>query len=463
MSTLRATMRPLRTLCVLALLALPASAQEAPAPVRLTIVHTNDLHGHLEHFAAIAQVARAERARNPNTLFLDAGDCITGTAVSTVFEGTPAFDVMNGMGYDAGTIGNHEFDHGWAKVHEFTALARHPLLCANAKDPHGKPFGDAPYAVLDCGGVKVGVIGLLTGGLRGSTTDDATEGVEVEAPIRAARRLVPEVRAKADLVVLLTHCGVEEDAALAGSVAGIDLVVGGHSHTNLPKELVIQPHGTRVVQAGCYGRRVGVIDLAWDPSARKVASFAFRVVQVEGAALPEDGEVRKSVAGWLEKVRPLEEVIGRAERDLGKKALRPLIERIYREAAGADLGFQNATGLRDVVRAGPVRVVDVYSVLPFENTLVKVRVRGARLPEALRKELGARFDPAKEYVVATDSFVGDHRDRYLGAKGAPVEDTGRKTRDVVIAWVRRHGGFVPKGEPAAPPAEGPDEAAPDRR
>jgi 5'-nucleotidase / UDP-sugar diphosphatase len=437
-------------LLVLALLAAPAPAEDRPPaapPVRLTIVHTNDLHGHVEHFAAVAQVAKQERARNPNTLFLDAGDCITGTAVSTVFEGTPVFDVMNAMGYDAGTIGNHEFDHGWEKVHGFRELARHPLVCANALDPDGKPFGDAPYVVLDCGGVRVGVVGLLTGGLAGATTEQATEGVRVETPIKAARRLVPEVRTKADLVVLLTHCGIEEDAALAGSVPGIDIVVGGHSHTSIPRELVIQPHGTRVVQAGCYGRRVGVVDLAFDRTAKAVTSFAFRVVEVEGKALPGDPAVQKAVDGWQEKVRSLEEVIGRADRDLGKKALRPLLERIFRDTAGADLGYQNAQGIRNVVRAGEIRALDVFSVLPFENTLVKVRVKGARLPEALQKELGAAFDPAKEYVIATDSFVGDHRDRYLGGKGGAVEDTGLKTRDVVLAWVRRHGGFVPKDPP----------------
>lgn len=446
-------------------LSLAARGQDPPTPpvppkspagggVALTIVHTNDLHAHLENFAAVAQVAKDARARNPNTLFLDGGDCITGTVASTVFQGTPVFDVMNSMGYDAGVIGNHEFDHGWRKVHEFTELARHPLLCANAKDPDGKAFGDAPYKILECGGVRVGVIGLLTGDLAAATTAAATKGVVVEAPVAAARRLVPEVRAKADLVVLLTHCGVEVDAALAGSVPGIDLIVGGHSHTRLANELTIEPHGTRVVQAWCYGRQTGVIDLTYDGAQRKIATFAWRKVATEGKGAPAgDPAVQKAVDAWEGKLRAYDEAIGRTAADLSKAALRPMIERIYRETLGADIGYQNLRGIRDVVNKGDIRMRDVFSVLPFENTLWRVRVKGARLPAYQQRELGARFDPEKEYVIATNSYCADHRDRYFGSKDLPAEDTGLPMRDTVIAWVRKHGGFVPKGEAAPDPDE----------
>lgn len=467
----------LAVVAALALAAAPAAgrralAEDPPAPqappaattgvVRLTILHTNDLHGHLETFPVVAGVAKAERARNPNTLFLDGGDCITGTVVSTVYEGTPIFELMNGMGYDAGVIGNHEFDHGWQKVHGFRETATYPLVCANAKDPDGKPFGDSAWRILDCGGVKVGVIGLLTGDLAMNTTAAATAGVVVEKPIDAARRLVPEVRAKADLVVLLTHCGVDVDAALAGSVPGIDLIVGGHSHTRLPKALR-SPRDTGrtpIVQAGRYGECLGVVDLEWDPAARRVTKFDSKLVVLhgEGAApgLPEDPEVRKAVDGWMAKVRHYEEAIGRTAAKLSRSALRPLLERIYKETLGADLGYQNARGIRDEVRAGDIRVLDVFSVLPFENTLVKVRVPGAKLSEYQRKQIGASFDPEKEYVIATNSYVADHRDRFFGSKSLAAEDTKIGMRDAVVAWVRKHGGFLPKGDAAPAPDESDD-------
>src|SRR5262249_43280031 len=110
----------------LAAIAASVAAAPPPGPLHVTIVHTNDLHGHVENAAAITAVARAERAKNPSTLFLDAGDCITGTPVSTVFKGEPVFEIMSLMGYDAGTIGNHEFDHGWKQIEKFRKLAVHP-------------------------------------------------------------------------------------------------------------------------------------------------------------------------------------------------------------------------------------------------------------------------------------------------------------------------------------------------
>jgi 2',3'-cyclic-nucleotide 2'-phosphodiesterase (5'-nucleotidase family) len=425
-------------------------APAKPAPVRLTIVHTNDLHAHLENFAAVSQIARDERARNPNTLFLDAGDCITGTPVSTVFQGLPIFEVMNAMRYDAGILGNHEWDHGWQKVHEFVAKAEHPLLCANAKDPSGRPFGDGPSKVFDVGGVKVGVIGLVTADVPTLTAKKASEGCTFEEPLDVARRLVPEMRKHADVVVLLTHCGVEVDAAVAGAVPGIDLVVGGHSHTKLEKELSIQ--GARVVQSWEHGKCVGVIDLTWDAAAKRIGDFRSRLVAVQGRDLPRDPAVQKVVDGWMEKVAPMEEVIGKAPTDLSKRQLRPLIERIYREAAGADFGYQNAGGIRSELKAGDITVADVVTILPFDNTIVKLRLRGKQVPEFNRRELGEKFDPGRDYVFATNSYVADQREKYFGAKDAPVEDTKLLMRDVVIDWVRRHGGFAAGNEPA-PPAD----------
>src|SRR5262249_30233363 len=156
--------------------------------------------------------------------------CISGTPVSTVFKGEPVFEVMTLMGYDAAALGNHEWDHGWRQIARFRDIASFPLLNANAADPDGRPLGDEPWHVFDVGGCRVGVIGLVTDELPTRTTKDNWSTCRVESPLAAAKRLVPIVRRKCDVVVLLTHVGVEVDAAIAGAVPGIDLVVGGHSH-----------------------------------------------------------------------------------------------------------------------------------------------------------------------------------------------------------------------------------------
>src|SRR6185503_11266851 len=141
--------------------------------------------------------------------------------------------------------------------------------------------------------VKVGVLGLLTGEMPGLTTADNWAGCRVEDPLAAARRLVPELRAKCDVLVLLTHVGVEIDAALAGNVPGIDLVVGGHTHTRLDEPILVAcgERKVPVVQAHCYGTRVGVVEFDWDGSA--VRGLKGRLVTIDPARMPNAPDVKE--------------------------------------------------------------------------------------------------------------------------------------------------------------------------
>lgn len=452
-----------RTLPLFAALVVAAAASglvaAPPEPVKITIVHTNDLHAHIENAAAVAAVAREVRLANPNTLFLDAGDCVSGTPVSAVFRGEPVFEVMTLMRYDAGILGNHEFDHGWRQVARYRELAAHPLLNANARDPEGLPLGDAPSQVFEVGGVRVGVLGLLTDDMESLTTTANWKGCSVEPPIAAAKRLVPELRKKCDVVLLLTHVGVEVDAAIAGAVPGIDAIIGGHSHTELGEPIFVANGDARVpvAQARSNGSRVGILEFEVDPATRKARGFRGRLVKVDPAAMPNLPEVKQLVDQWQlrteEKAR-IGEVIGSTPSKLTRERLRSAIESIYAELLGADFGYQNLSGIRDEIAKGEIRARDVWNVLPFENTLVKVRVRGAELPAYAKKRLGDALDPDRVYVIATNSYVGDQRRKYLGAADAEVEDTGRPMRDEVVAWVRAHGGFTRGRGPGRAPGEG---------
>ncbi len=432
------------------LIAAAAAAAVVAAPdegrVHVTIVHTNDLHGYIENAPAIAAVAREAKSKNPNTLFLDAGDSISGTPVSTLFKGEPVFEVMTAMGYDAGILGNHEFDHGWKQTLRFRELAGHPLLNANAADPDGRPLGDEAFHVFKVGRVKVGVIGLLTEDMRGLVTSENFEGCTVEAPLAAAKRLVPEVRKLCDVVVLLTHVGVEVDAAIAGAVPGIDLVVGGHSHTELKAPILVACGDRRVpvVQAKCYGERVGVVEFDWDPAAKAVVGLTGRLVWIDRAKMPGAPDVKKVVDQWMKRVGDavdLAEVIGVAKERLTRERLRAALERVFAEALGADFGFQNLHGVRADVEAGDIRVEQIWKVLPFDNALVTLRLKGDQVPEYARKRLGKSFDPSKEYVFATNSYVGDQQKKYFGVAGVPVTKSDLAMRDTVVAWVRKHRGF----------------------
>jgi 2',3'-cyclic-nucleotide 2'-phosphodiesterase (5'-nucleotidase family) len=426
-----------RTLLAAALLGALAAAACASGPREDTVLlfHSNDLHGHIERLPTMAGIVKAEREKRRDVLWLDAGDAVSGTPVSTVFKGTPVFTVTSLAGIDAGCLGNHEFDHGWARIAKFREAASYPLLCANARSPEGELIGDAEWTVFPVDGVRVGVIGLITEHTPELTVGKGNEGVRFEPAKAALERLVPVVREKCDLLVALTHEGYDEDVELARTVKGVDVIVGGHSHTDLPGP--VQVGSTLVVQAFCYGMRLGRLELTVDLDARRVVKWEGKPIVIDPERQPRDAATAAAVAELEAKVaKTVDVVVGTAARDFTKEDLRALAERIYRETLGADFGLQNDGGLRSVVPKGPVTVRRLWEVFPFDNTLMKVKVRGAHLPRGLAQ--GRTIDPDKVYTVATNAFVTDHLDRYLPGADPGVEDSGILVRDAVVEWVKRN-------------------------
>ena len=441
------TKRSWALLPVLLLAASCAGSGSSGRPERDTVLllHTNDTETRLVAdrdgeggMARIGGVVDRARAERPDVLLLDAGDAVTGTPASSLFEGRPVFHVMSEMGYDAMALGNHEFDHGFARIADYRRIATFPLLAANLVGPDGGLLADAAYEVIDVDGVRVGVIGVITPDTPRMTIGGATTGCAFEAAEAALARLVPEVEKRADLVVVLSHLGHDEDRELAAAVPGIDVIVGGHSHTELAEPDVVG--GTLIVQAGHMGKRLGRLELTVDLRTGTVARYDGRLIRVD-ARLPESARVRSAVAVWEGRVAEAVDVlIGAADRDLGKPELRRATGEIYRRVLGADLGYQNPGGVRATIAAGPIRIRDVWYVLPFENTLVTVRVRGGALPSWAKERIG-RVEPDRIYTVATNSYVADHPEQYFPGGVESVRDSGREMRGAVIDWVREHGGL----------------------
>lgn len=439
-------LRPRRSLLVLPLLAAALFAQAGRGQKALTILHTNDLHGNVSPapggiagFAAVAAYLNQVRQERKNVLVLDAGDCISGTPLSSLTKGRAIFDLMNLLRYDAGTIGNHEFDHGWRLIPEFVERAKHPIVCANAFDPDGKPLGDAPWVLREVDGVKVGILGLVTEDTPRLTVAKGNEGVRFEKAVEAARRLVPEVDRAADLVILLTHVGHQEEKALARAVPGVDLIIGGHSHTEVPEP--VRVGDTWVAQAWEYTKRVGRIEVRIDLDRGRVVEVMGSLVAPAELKLAPDPEVAKAVAEQEAAIaKGLDERLAEAKHDLEKKDLYRLVEQALRETVGGDFGFHNSGGIRGELKAGPITLRDLWRILPFENSVVKLSLKGGVIGGAFgdaRKRQGSKLDGEKLYTIVTNSFVADHTDRYFGTAGLPVEDTGRPIRDVVADWLKR--------------------------
>lgn len=250
----------------------------------LTILHVNDFHGALLPVAGsdgrageggaarLAALVKAERT--PTTLFLASGDLLKGTPLAEVFGGRPVIEVFNLMGLDASAVGNHEFDYGQARFAELAGEAAFPFLAANIDG------GGAwrPSLMRTVGTQRIALFALTTQETPRYAAPEVIAGLAFTDPVAAARRMVAELRPQADLIILLSHLGIDIDRQLAAAVPGIDIIVGGHSHTR-----IVQPETvgqTLIVQDFERGRVLGRLDL--DVEGGKVAGCRYRPIPVAG-------------------------------------------------------------------------------------------------------------------------------------------------------------------------------------
>ena len=250
----------------------------------LIILHTNDTHSQIEPFSSgihngLAGVERREkfinsiREANPNkVIYLDAGDFSQGTPYFSLFKGDAEIEIMNTLKVDAACLGNHEFDNGVDEIARRAKNASFPILCANYN--FGKTaLGNLikPYTIIERNGKKVGVIGLCTN-LTGLISPKTLNGIKFRHPYKIVNKYAKELKRKGcDLIILLTHCGYDDgnqqnptDMLIAANSEGVDIIVGGHSHTFLEKESVVTNKAGKkvvVVQAGEKGCEVGRLDI----------------------------------------------------------------------------------------------------------------------------------------------------------------------------------------------------------
>lgn len=439
----------------------PRTSVPEALPGQLTILHTNDLHGHylaedgaggMEWLDAYADAHKAAG----NTLMLDAGDILSGTPLTDLHvrgvQGGAMLELMEAVGYDAWALGNHEFDKGQENTQALVSAARIPTLNANLRRGTQPGLdGLLPHIVLEENGITVGVIGLVTEGLDKMVSSRAIEGLTVERSSDAVRREM-EAMGEVDLVVVLSHIGLEADRALAAQVDGIDLIVGGHSHTFLHEPQKV--NDTWIVQAGEYAHVLGVVDL--QVLDGQIEHFTSRLVQLDGASAPGVASplVSDLVRRYDAEIREVYDVVlshaaTALDRDYHHQSgLGGWTTGMLREATGADVAIYNSGGLREDIPAGPVTRRTLYQVFPFANKVVTFELSGDELttlvlsncfrelngsswmqisgvevewrermdsPELLSVTLeGEPIDPKRTYTVATNSYVVDQGPRLLG-------------------------------------------------
>ena len=408
----------------------------------LTILHTNDLHARLTPlenghggFARLAGVLRRERAGCKDCLVVDAGDVVQGSPVSTIFRGLPVYEMANLLGFDVGTLGNHDFDYGWQQTRKFMGLANHPVVLANLTDGKGTAFTPAPYVVVPVNGMRVAVIGLITDSLKDLSTP-ALMGSWRTAPVyETIRRVAAEARMKADVVVLLGHLDGIEEAAVLHNTPDIAIEVSGHVHTGMQAPL---SEGNRVlVRVKAYGEELGRLETVVDKETKSLASWNWKRITVDEQA-PSAEDLAAQVKHWEDEVtKVVDQPIGTALREIPKPEMKTLIEKAMCAATGADFAFMNAGGVRDILPKGQLLARHVWNIMPFDNLVVTGRFKGSELPAVVAA--GRTIDPNREYTLAVSDFtaVNQSAPSQLAASGLEFGKDGPLLRDVIIDWVRK--------------------------
>lgn len=413
------------------------------APTQLTILHTNDHHGHFMKFdpypvndvgglaaqSTLINIVRAEvEAEGGQVLVLSAGDINTGIPESDMLDAEPDIALMNIIGYDAMALGNHEFDNAREVLLQQRDWAEFPFLSANVvKKDSGERLVE-PYIIKEFDGLNVAILGLTTEETPLIVVPDNVQDLEFQSVIDTANALVPQLREEADLVIALTHLGYWEvserkynapgDLKLAKDVPGIDIIVGGHSHDALTEPDIVG--GTLIVQADDYSKYVGRLDLMIDPDTHSISDYAYELIPVNmkerikyqdnsyymyvAPGYVEDSEILEAQAPFMEKAEAsLSEPVGEAlvELEGDKPAVRSretnlanLVTAAMRAKTGAEIAFQNAGGIRATIDPGPITYREILAVQPFGNTLVEVDLTGAQIMEILA--YAATIDPEAE-------------------------------------------------------------------
>ena len=369
----------------------------------LTILHTNDLHAHLSSFpdpylgpeaggvARLSTLIRQVREENPHTLLLDAGDRFSGTTLSVLFEGEAELVFTCLLGYDALALGNHDFDFGQERLRYLKERLTHPpLIAANISyQADGRSFA-TPYVYKEQEGLRILIVGLSTPETTYTTRPRNVEGLTFAPPAESVRRVMERERGKYDLLIVLSHIGYEEDRVLAQEVPGIDLIVGGHSHTKIEKPERIG--SCLIVQAFQWGLYLGRVDL-------KLAGK--RIVEADGRLIPVKSEVTPDPLfasllkyGYEDRVRPLmEEIVGYAPTSLlrqeGESLIGDLLADSFRVFTAADIAVFNQGGIRADIPAGPITMGKVIEVIPFSNQVMTTDLTGQQV-QALFHQIASR-------------------------------------------------------------------------
>jgi 2',3'-cyclic-nucleotide 2'-phosphodiesterase (5'-nucleotidase family) len=433
----------------------------------------------------LAKMIKEERSQNPDgTLLLSAGDMFQGTPVSNLFKGQPVIDVMNYLKFDAMTVGNHEFDWGMDTFKHLVVSSGFPYLSANIKDNRGRSLPDVkPYIVVTRKNLKIAIIGVTTPEVLFITKPGHLKKVVVYRPEDILPQLINKMRDEgADVIIVLSHLGVDADKELAQRVSGIHVIVGGHSHTALGTPIIVGD--TIIVQAGYNGLFLGVLKLRIDPQTGKVTQHTEERELKEvlaGEDRSYDKEAEKIVDAYNSRIqKEYGRVVGETSVDLVRYHQREsnignLVCDAMKNAINADIAFLNSGAIRTNISQGKITLEQVFTLLPFDNYLVTMKLTGKQILKILEQDarmehgilqvsginiqydlsepVGSRvkevnigmasLDPNETYTVTTVDFLAVGGDKFSTFKEGRNIVYGKALRDIFVSYLKKHSPVFP--------------------
>jgi len=410
----------------------------------LSLMHTNDTHAHLDNVAKRVTAVKEVRAEKPNALLLDAGDVFSGTLYFNEFKGQADLQLMNLMKYDLMTMGNHEFDlgsstEGHQALAEFVKKSKFPFVSSNvnySKDEHLKRlFSNEITRKPKSGNIYNGVIKTINGekvGFFGLTTEETKDisspvNVTFSNYIDEAKETVKAFeKLGVNKIVAITHIGYDDnpaydnDLTLAKEVDGIDVIVGGHSHTQLNQPVVVnadengkEKDPTVIVQAYQYNEYLGTVDVKFDKKGKivdhagELIKIADKIADPKAEALlkpykdkveeiknsPTEGVAQKALTSPRDGGDATKPSVRKNETELGNLITDGMLDKAKEFNTNTVIAFQNGGGIRADINEGPITLGEILTVLPFGNTLATMELTGAEIKEAL--EHSVRLTPAE--------------------------------------------------------------------
>jgi len=469
-------------------------------PEEIWIIHTNDIHGGLAPTDAfwmnpdfpppignapaainiINEIKEEAKQKNIPVLLFDIGDWFTGTPLGDFTHGRAVIEFFNYINEDALTIGNHEFAFGLDTLKSLIQALKAPVLCANLvkTGTDSIPEYFKPWIILEQDGLKIGVFGITTHYLTGMVSPEQMPGLSVLKHYVGAANSIAGLRAQgADIIIGLSHAGYSHDQRLADSVPGIDLIVGGHSHTGIEHPGEMPRYHTIICQT--YGRltSIGLMKIKIDKTTKRLAGYNGELFNLFGEEVPLDQQYLSRLQKWQQTVeKGFDNVIGVSKRELTRggfveSPVGDLITDAMREHAQADIAVTNSGGIRANLPQGDVTYRDLYKVDNFGNTAVTMTMTGKQVWEMLEVSVigyhaifqvsglkmvydlrkppkqrvlsveidGQPIDLNKEYKVVTNNFLAAGGGAYgIFKEGKDAEDSYTIIRDIMADYIKKH-------------------------